>query len=166
MPTGLRRHDHQGETAMCRHSDRSYYARFGGLVGVLVAASLLGAAWPQAARADEAAALEEVTVTAQRRTERLQDVPVAVTAISATELFDRGVRQAGDMPAAGACEPVSGRIEGTEPRLSRAPKRLSRMLPRKLVSRAGVSPPCSRSRMRAFARLSASSCTSTVCTSG
>jgi len=41
--------------------------------------------------------LEEVTVTAQRRTERLQDVPVAVTALSGSELIDRGVRQAGDI---------------------------------------------------------------------
>jgi iron complex outermembrane receptor protein len=82
---------------MCRHSDRSYYARLGGLAGVLAAASLLGATWPQPARADEAAALEEVTVTAQRRTERLQDVPVAITAISGSELIDRGVRQAGDI---------------------------------------------------------------------
>jgi iron complex outermembrane receptor protein len=48
--------------------------------------------------ADEAA-LEEVTVTAQRQTERLQDVPVAVTAISAGDLEERGVRQAGDIVA-------------------------------------------------------------------
>jgi iron complex outermembrane receptor protein len=82
---------------MSRHSDRSYYARFSGFAGVLAAASLLGAACPQAARADEAAALEEVTVTAQRRSERLQDVPVAITAISGNELIDRGVRQAGDI---------------------------------------------------------------------
>jgi iron complex outermembrane recepter protein len=61
------------------------------------AASLLGISALQPARADEAAALEEVTVTAQRRTERLQDVPVAVTAISGSELIDRGVRQAADI---------------------------------------------------------------------
>jgi len=82
---------------MCRHSDRSYYARLGGFAGALAAASLVGAIWPQAVRADEAAALEEVTVTAQRRTERLQDVPVAVTALSGSELIDRGVRQASDI---------------------------------------------------------------------
>jgi iron complex outermembrane recepter protein len=55
--------------------------------------------WPLALRADEAA-LEEVTVTAQRVTERLQDVPVAITAVSASELLERGVRQAGDITAA------------------------------------------------------------------
>ena len=83
---------------MCPRSDRSARARLRGFVAVSVTGCLLGAPWPQPVRAaDEAAALEEVTVTAQRRTERLQDVPVAVTALSGTELVDRGVRQAGDI---------------------------------------------------------------------
>jgi len=75
-------------------SYRSSLSRFASLVtaGALASASLL-----QQAYADEAAVLEEVTVTAQRRTERLQDVPVAVTALSGSELIDRGVRQAGDI---------------------------------------------------------------------
>jgi iron complex outermembrane recepter protein len=66
---------------MCRHSVRSLRAWLGSLTCLLAAGSLLGASWPQAARADEAAVLEEVTVTAQRRAERLQDVPIAITAI-------------------------------------------------------------------------------------
>jgi iron complex outermembrane receptor protein len=86
-----------GETAMCRHSARSYRAWLGSFTCLVAAGSLLGASWPQSARADEAAVLEEVTVTAQRRTERLQDVPIAITAISGSELIDRGVRQAGDI---------------------------------------------------------------------
>src|ERR1700682_520065 len=57
----------------------------------------LSAACPQSVRADEA--LEEITVTAQRVSERLQDVPGAVTAILANELASRGVRQAGDITA-------------------------------------------------------------------
>src|SRR6266850_966672 len=64
---------------------------------LLAGVAALSAAWPQSLRADEA--LEEITVTAQRVTERLQDVPVAVTAISASELLKRGVRQAGDITA-------------------------------------------------------------------
>ena len=52
---------------------------WGALLGLAGALALL----PPAARAQ--AALEEVTVTAQRTTDRLQDVPVAVTAISADE---------------------------------------------------------------------------------
>src|SRR5579862_4962801 len=43
--------------------------------------------------------LQEVVVLAERRSEKLEDVPVAVTAISAGELQDRGVRQAGDITA-------------------------------------------------------------------
>src|ERR1700676_5450922 len=43
--------------------------------------------------------LDEIVVTAQRRVERLQDVPVAVTALSGTDLAERGVRQAGDITA-------------------------------------------------------------------
>src|SRR6202171_6148647 len=58
----------------------------------------LSAAGPQSPRADEA--LEEITVTAQRVSERLQDVPVAVTAILANELDERGARQAGDIASA------------------------------------------------------------------
>src|ERR1700740_1783290 len=41
--------------------------------------------------------LVEVVVTAERRSEKLQDVPVAVTALSASDLVNRGVRQAGDI---------------------------------------------------------------------
>ncbi len=51
-----------------------------------------------AAVADEA--LAEVIVTAERRSERAQDVPVAITAISSAELSARGVRQAADIVAA------------------------------------------------------------------
>jgi iron complex outermembrane receptor protein len=64
-----------------------------------LAAGTAVAAWPQSLRAEEPA-LEEVTVTAQRLSERLQDVPVAVTAVSASELLERGVRQAGDITSA------------------------------------------------------------------
>ena len=43
--------------------------------------------------------IEEIVVTAQRLTERLQDVPIAITALSAADLEARGVRQAGDITA-------------------------------------------------------------------
>ena len=56
---------------------------------------------PLPATADEVSAtgLAEVVVTAERKSEKLQDVPVAVTALSAQELAERGVRQAGDITA-------------------------------------------------------------------
>jgi iron complex outermembrane recepter protein len=40
--------------------------------------------------------IEEVTVTAQKRTERLQDVPISMTAITAEEISQRGMTGAGD----------------------------------------------------------------------
>jgi iron complex outermembrane receptor protein len=64
-----------------------------GLAAAMVAATVL----PLVAQADTA--LEEIVVTAQRRVERLQDVPLAITALSASDLEDRGVRQAGDITA-------------------------------------------------------------------
>jgi iron complex outermembrane receptor protein len=52
---------------------------------------------PDPARAEQG--LEEIIVSAQRQSERIQDVPIAITALSASELVDRGVRQAGDITA-------------------------------------------------------------------
>jgi len=43
--------------------------------------------------------LQEVVVVAERKSEKLEDVPIAVTAISANDLLDRGVRQASDITA-------------------------------------------------------------------
>src|SRR6202030_1121134 len=59
-----------------------------------VAAAVLAQTPGAALAADE---LDEIVVTAQRQSERLQDVPIAITAISASDLADRGVRQAGDI---------------------------------------------------------------------
>src|SRR5712671_7368153 len=64
-----------------------------GLVAAAVATALL----PLLAQADTA--LEEIVVTAQRRVERLQDVPLAITALSGSDLTDLGVRQAADITA-------------------------------------------------------------------
>ncbi len=46
------------------------------------------------------AVLEEIIVTAERRVEKVQDVPVAITALSGADLENRGIRQAGDLTAA------------------------------------------------------------------
>jgi iron complex outermembrane receptor protein len=46
---------------------------------------------PTAAAAEEAAQLEEVVVTAQRREERLADVPIAASVISADSALTRGI---------------------------------------------------------------------------
>ena len=50
-----------------------------------------GASTPRLGDSQTETTLEEVTVTAQRRAERLQDVPVTVTALSAQKLEDLGV---------------------------------------------------------------------------
>jgi iron complex outermembrane recepter protein len=59
-----------------------------------IALAMIG--WPMHASAEvvaaPAATLEEVTVTAQRRDENLQDVPIAVTALSADRLAAVGVQ--------------------------------------------------------------------------
>jgi iron complex outermembrane receptor protein len=58
---------------------------------------LLGAAFSCQALAEEV--LEEVVVTAQKRTERLQDVPISITAISGSQLENRGIQNAGNLNA-------------------------------------------------------------------
>src|SRR3979490_2786320 len=63
------------------------------LVGLLAALTTL--ALPLIASAD--AELNEVVVPAQRQSERSHDVPIALTAVSADELRDRGIRQAADI---------------------------------------------------------------------
>src|SRR5256714_1227173 len=91
-------HASRGDAAM-RWPDFRFHGSFPReLAWLLAAGAALSVTWPQSVRADEAA-LEEVTVTAQRVSERLQDVPVAVTAIPASELLERGIRQAGDITA-------------------------------------------------------------------
>lgn len=58
---------------------------FGASLAVIAAATSIGAA-PAFAQDDEGAALEEIVVTAQRREESLQDVPVAITAFTQEDL--------------------------------------------------------------------------------
>jgi len=60
---------------------------------MLTAAALVApAGFAQAPDAtDTGGALEEVTVTAQRRAENVQDVPIAISAFSANELEKRNV---------------------------------------------------------------------------
>ncbi|CAN5315981.1 TonB-dependent receptor [soil metagenome] len=72
-------------------STRKYRLLAGGLLSVS-AAALQGAITPAVAQTkDPIAQIEEVVVTARRREERLQDAPVAVTALSGDALQTRGV---------------------------------------------------------------------------
>ena len=63
-----------------------------------VALALGASAWVgSAAVAQTSAVLEEIVVTAQRRTENLQQVPVAVSAMSSQQLLNAGVQSFSDM---------------------------------------------------------------------
>jgi len=59
---------------------------------VLSVALSIAAVAPAFAQQDGSVSLEEVVVTAQRREQKLQEVPIAVTALSAAQLEQRGVR--------------------------------------------------------------------------
>jgi iron complex outermembrane receptor protein len=55
-----------------------------------LAATLGAMLLPTVGYGDES--LEAITVTAQRRVEKLQDVPIAITAITSADLQERGIR--------------------------------------------------------------------------
>src|SRR5882762_4469008 len=62
-----------------------------GLSLAAIGAFVASAVWAQSTRPTESAAVEEVTVTAQRREERLQDVPISVSAVTAASAKARGI---------------------------------------------------------------------------
>lgn len=59
--------------------------------------SILSAAAQDRAASNQGAGLEEIVVTAQRRVENLQDVPIAATAIPGEELRSKAVARLGDL---------------------------------------------------------------------
>ena len=71
------------------------------LLGGCVGMSLLSAGGVAVAQTPDSGAsgtaIEEIIVTAQKREERLQDVPVSVTSVTATQLHDQGIQNAFDL---------------------------------------------------------------------
>jgi iron complex outermembrane receptor protein len=67
----------------------------------VLAAGLLACAWPAPARAQSAdgVTIETIVVTAQKRSERLQDVPISITALSKDQLKTAGVTELSDISA-------------------------------------------------------------------
>src|SRR5262245_27974925 len=61
------------------------------LIAPLAAAELAVAQAPNTDESKNTGTLEEIVVTATRRSERLQDVPLSVTAFSQTELTQKGI---------------------------------------------------------------------------
>ncbi|CAN5238999.1 TonB-dependent receptor [soil metagenome] len=75
-----------------------------GLAGLMVATCLTTPAFafaqqatPPSSDPNHATMLEDIVVTARRREERLQEVPIAVTALSEQVLEEKGVRDANDL---------------------------------------------------------------------
>ncbi|WP_019600858.1 TonB-dependent receptor [Teredinibacter turnerae] len=65
----------------------------------LAAAIALALALPAAAQDDDTRGLEEIVVTAQKRVENLQEVPLSVATISGDKLESAGVENLGDLTA-------------------------------------------------------------------
>ncbi len=66
-------------------------------VATVLANGAVGAQTPAAAAQPDSLALEEVIVTARKRAESLQDVPLSVTAVSAEVLQERTIRDVRDL---------------------------------------------------------------------
>lgn len=70
-----------------------------GMAGTCALAAGTGAAHAQTAPAQEAELPDEVVVTANRRSERLSDVPASVAGYDSTKLDEQGIRDVGDLIA-------------------------------------------------------------------
>ena len=66
------------------------------LTALLLASTMLAGAPSAFAAEDDAASVEELVVTAQKRAENIQDVPVAVTALSTRKLQELHVESFDD----------------------------------------------------------------------
>jgi iron complex outermembrane recepter protein len=82
-----------GEQKMQSNSVRSAYLIFSGLVMTLPTTAL-------AAGGKSATGLEEVTVTARRREESAQETPIAVSVLSAEQLYTAGIKELRDLTSA------------------------------------------------------------------
>jgi iron complex outermembrane receptor protein len=66
---------------------------------------------------ESGAALEEVVITAQKRTERLEDVPVSAQVVSASALENSNISDVSDLNKLVPSLNVNGTISGRAPRL-------------------------------------------------
>jgi iron complex outermembrane receptor protein len=73
------------------------YIYGGSIVALLMALALPGAVSAQTVSAAPARTIDELVVTAQKREQNLQDVPIVVTAVNAQQLRDAGVRDIKDL---------------------------------------------------------------------
>lgn len=78
------------------------YLRLGVRLAMLVGIAVPSLSWGQAAKGKAAAAaapveIEEITVTAQKREENLQEVPISVTALTGDALEAKGTSSVSDL---------------------------------------------------------------------
>lgn len=70
------------------------------LVGTSVIALMMAASVPAMAQSsDQSVAVDDIIVTARKTNERLQEVPLAITAVNAQEMQRRGIREVADLSA-------------------------------------------------------------------
>lgn len=69
----------------------------GAVSAALSTTALAQQSGPQAPELQDAAVLEEVVVTAQKRSEDIQKVPIAITVLSGEQLGEQGIRRAEDL---------------------------------------------------------------------
>jgi iron complex outermembrane recepter protein len=68
-----------------------------GAAALMGSVALPAAAWAQGPAPGNEAALEEIVVTAEKRAEGLQNIPIAITALSDATLVKAGVKEVGDL---------------------------------------------------------------------
>jgi iron complex outermembrane recepter protein len=86
---GMNDNYEDGRDQLVKH--RSLMLRIATYLGICVSASVTDPACAQNASAAEPPALQEIVVTAQRRAEREQDVPIAITTLSGSQLVNTQV---------------------------------------------------------------------------
>ena len=77
-----------------------------GLAGLVVIQLLTGSPVSAQQQSGAAATLEEIVVTARKREESLQDIPIAITALTTEQLALRGIERMEDYRRRGMCGPT------------------------------------------------------------
>lgn len=72
-------------------------SRYGALIGACVVAASSTAIEAATVQSERAGPVEEVVVTAQRRTQSIQDVPISVSAVTGTEIQESGLTDVEDL---------------------------------------------------------------------
>ena len=104
--------------------------------------------------------LQEIVITAQKRTERLEDVPVSAAVVSTNTLADSNVSDVSDLNKLVPSLNINGTISGRAPMGMRGVSTVSNESSRAASppTRSASAPTRSRKKNRSRARCSSSSC--------